>query len=256
MVRLRPLAYYGGKFFQAKWINEILPYKYKQTYFEPFFGMGHVLLNRKRSEVEIVNDINDRLVNYWRVVRDKRKTFPRMVENSPYSRTEFEWALRNIDNKKLSRAKRALAFHLVVWLSIRSGDGHVGDKDFRMIFSQGGTRYWTKERIDNLCDRMQGVKIENRDALFLLDKTKNKKNIVIYCDPPYYTSDGRGYKESKIDIADLKDLLLVQKGKVAISGQGKEWNMLKWNKHKKKAQIATGINNNHMKRVDCLWTNF
>lgn len=256
--RPRPLAYYGGKYFQAKWINSILPYKYKSVYFEPFFGMGHILLNRDITQVEVVNDLNNRLVNYWRMVRDKKNKLSQLIEETPYSREEYKWALKNIDNPKLSKIKRALAYHILIWMSIRSSDDDsAGEKDFQLSFAQGGSHFWPKERLKVLAERMRGVRIENRDALFLLDKVRDKENIVIYCDPPYYTSNNKGFKKFHIDIIDLKDVLLSQKGKVAISGQDKEWNMLKWNKHKKQARITAALNNKrNMKRIDCLWTNF
>ena len=253
MVRLHTPPYYGGKYRQAKWINSILPEN--KVYFEPFFGMGNILITRDRANVEIINDINTRLVNWWRVVRDYPKRFGYMVEHTSYSRDEFKWAIKNLDNK--NKFKQALALHIALWMSIRSGDDKLGENDFKLSFTSedGGKRTWYTKEIELLHNRLKRVKIENRDALYLLDKTKDKKDIVIYCDPPYFTSDNRGYTFKEFDKNDLKDLLLAQKGNVAISGQGNEWNKLKWNKHKIDTMISAGFNNNK-RRKDCLWTNF
>ena len=48
-----------------------MPEQYDVGFVEPFAGMFLVLLNRPKSKVEIINDINDRIVNYARVVRDQ-----------------------------------------------------------------------------------------------------------------------------------------------------------------------------------------
>ena len=64
------LSYYGGKNPQRgvpHWINSLLPSTKECTlYVEPFCGMMGVLLSRQESFCEIVNDANERVVNWWR----------------------------------------------------------------------------------------------------------------------------------------------------------------------------------------------
>jgi DNA adenine methylase len=71
-------------------------------YVEPYFGGGAVLLARVPEEPslfllphkgvsEVVNDVNGRLINFWRVLQDEEKFqhFRRTVEATPLARAEW-----------------------------------------------------------------------------------------------------------------------------------------------------------------------
>ena len=79
---LRGLKWVGGKSAASalgtgKWITSLLPYD--RTYAEPFAGMCGVLLQRFPSAEEIVNDLDERVVNWWRVVRDRPDEIQRLI---------------------------------------------------------------------------------------------------------------------------------------------------------------------------------
>ena len=61
------IKWYGGKF---NLLNHVLPMPKHVTYIELFGGGGTVLLNKAPSRMEIYNDMNHDLVNFWRVFRD------------------------------------------------------------------------------------------------------------------------------------------------------------------------------------------
>jgi DNA adenine methylase len=84
-----PVAWYGGKFLQAEWIMANMPAH--EVYLEPFGGMANVLLKKVPAEVEIYNDLDSRLTNFFRVIRDPEKLaeLKRLAELTPHSREEF-----------------------------------------------------------------------------------------------------------------------------------------------------------------------
>ena len=62
-----PVPYFGGKSRLAPWIVSMFPAH--RVYVEPFFGGGSVLLSKKPSSIEIVNDLDGSVVAFWRALR-------------------------------------------------------------------------------------------------------------------------------------------------------------------------------------------
>ena len=65
-------------------------------------------------DIEILNDANWRIVNWWMTVIDESEEFGRLIDFMLFSRAEFRWAKANMDNPDLTPLRRALAFHVVV----------------------------------------------------------------------------------------------------------------------------------------------
>ena len=84
------LHYPGGKRRIAPWIVEKIPDHH--SYLEPFFGCGAVLFEKEPSRIETINDIDEEVVNFFRVVRnpDKREKLCEAVAYTPYSREIYE----------------------------------------------------------------------------------------------------------------------------------------------------------------------
>ena len=80
--------YTGGKarYKLNRWIQSRLPMRTSGLYCEPFAGMLGILLNRPKSKIEIVNDLNGDIVSFWRAVRDYPEELERMCVGSVHSR--------------------------------------------------------------------------------------------------------------------------------------------------------------------------
>src|SRR5262245_22014218 len=85
-----PLKTHGGKHYLAHQIVALMP---RHThYVEPYAGGMAVLFAKPCEGVsEVVNDLNGDLMNFWRVLQDKKlfAEFRRQVEAVPFS--EVEW---------------------------------------------------------------------------------------------------------------------------------------------------------------------
>jgi DNA adenine methylase len=64
-----PLTYYGGKQRLAAQIVPLMPAH--RVYFEPFAGGAAVLFAKPRVERETLNDIDGRVMRFWRALRDR-----------------------------------------------------------------------------------------------------------------------------------------------------------------------------------------
>ena len=258
MTEYRSLPYYGGKrgYGKGGWIAGLLPWEKNSCYIEPFAGMAGVLLARKPVTVELLNDLNGRVVNWWRVVRDQPEEFGWLVEHTPLSRDEFRWACAAVDDQELPDIRRALAFHVLISQCINVGDNSLSGGSWRRkisthLWSKGR---WTAGQIQNLAGRLMEVQLENTDGLALLERIADCDYAVIYCDPPYPTADTSPYAWGNLDFDRLADLLRSQRGAVAVSGYPGEWDCLGWAAERKPAlrqQIAGGGE----PRTEVLWRN-
>ena len=81
-----PVKWFGGKAQLATRIVALLPEHH--TYVEPFGGSAAVLLAKQPSPVEVLNDMDGDLVNFWFVLRDYPAELERRLALTPYSRAE------------------------------------------------------------------------------------------------------------------------------------------------------------------------
>ena len=252
---LRAMPYYGGKAGWQNgdpggWIARSLPWEKRSTYIEPFAGMLGVLLRRKPVHLEVVNDLDHRVVNWWRVVRDHPDELERLLSATPHSRVEFERCLEDTEDE-IEAARR---FTVIVTQSANSG---TATKPGNWMSKKGltATAVNYASRIPTLAERIRKVQLENTDAIKLLDRVSDMGHAVIYCDPPYTTANITAYAISRFDKGAMVDVLRAQKGSVAISGYNDEWDELGWRCEEKSTQ-RIDILGKSSKRTEKLWMNY
>lgn len=217
----RPLLrYHGGKFLLADWIIGHFPTH--RIYVEPFGGAGSVLLKKKRSYQDVYNDLDGEIVNLFRMVRERGAELVAALELSPYSRAEFSLAYEQAADP-LEAARRTV---------IRSFMGHGSNSHnrptgFRRHSRMSGTSPCNDWRnyppaLVQIIERLQGVVIENRDALGLIAE-QDSLDTLFYLDPPYVASTrdkGDDYRFEMTDAQhlELADLLHSVQGMVILSG--------------------------------------
>src|SRR5579863_5874311 len=86
-----PLPYIGGKNRLAKKIISLLPEHI--TYVEPFAGGAQVLFHKLPSEVEVLNDLDFDIVNFFRVCQWHYEELVRYLRYSLASRKLHEMHL-------------------------------------------------------------------------------------------------------------------------------------------------------------------
>jgi len=179
-----PFAYYGGKMALAKTIARLLPDH--DHYVEPFAGSLAVLLAKRPSRAETVNDLDGDLVTFWRVLRDQPAELTRSALLTPHSRSEFAEAWSDSPDD-IERARR-------VWVRLTQSRGHslskTGWKFSRRIDSgHASQRLLTfAERLPSAAERLRGVSLECRDALDVIRDYGSESTVCIYADPPYVGS--------------------------------------------------------------------
>lgn len=79
-----PFPYYGSKGRLAPWIISLMPDH--RVYVEPFAGSAAVLLAKRPSSHEIINDIDGNVITFFRMLRDRHDDLLRVLELTPYAR--------------------------------------------------------------------------------------------------------------------------------------------------------------------------
>jgi DNA adenine methylase len=209
-----PITYYGGKQALLKYLLPLIPHH--RIYCEPFFGGGALFFAKPKSEVEVINDVNGEVVNFFKVVKTKFSDLQKEIQGSPHSRELFKRAKAMYDFPDMfSDVQRAWAF----WVLTNQGfAGRIGSwgfgKDNAVENSlDNKRRYFTKE----YAQRLDTVQIEHNDAIKVIDRCDDKEAF-IYCDPPYIdTNQGHyaGYDEAQYKV--LLDRLAKFKGKFLLS---------------------------------------
>ena len=251
------LRYHGGKWIAAK---KIIPhFPPHRIYVEPFGGAASILLQKDRSESETYNDLDDVIVNLFRVLQDRSlfADLEHKLSFTPYSRSEFELAYEDTTDR-VEQARRLL---------IRSWQGHSTVGAHRKTGYRTNMKYvrrsfppgdWIRliEHLDLVVDRLRGVNIENRDAIEVITG-HDVEDALIYADPPY-TLDQRHGKVYRHEMTDSQHRDLIQtlkdcKSMVILSGYRNpiydkmlnDWHSIEFN------ALADGAS----PRIETIWMN-
>jgi DNA adenine methylase len=220
--KLTPFGYFGGKYFMTDKIIPLFP-KHK-TYVEVFGGSGVILINKKPSNIEVYNDIDGELYNFFKVIADEKlfKKFQEKISLLPYSRQCY-YEYRTMDISKLNITERAVRFWYLIKSTRHSTYEYTGWK-----FSVEANMPKRIKNIDKLSlihSRLSNVYIDNLNFRKLI-KNWDRPDTFFYLDPPYVASSrksgGYMFEMADEDHNDLIDILLNIKGKWLLSGYDNE----------------------------------
>ena len=218
-----PMRYLGSKWRLADWIiGQFPPHK---VYVEPFAGGASVFFRKHRSKLEILNDVDGELVNFFRVLRDNTDELLRQIRLTPWSREEYLLALQpSAEDNHIERARRlyvALHQSFGSTLIYNSGWRHQLKTDMRSPLVDT----WRRE--DGLlmaADRLKDAMIERRPAGEVIHAFDGADTL-FYVDPPYPITSradrGRNryrYEMTDADHRELAKTLHNASGMIILSG--------------------------------------
>jgi DNA adenine methylase len=160
-------------------------------------GGGSVGLNKVPSTMEVWNDVDPALMNFWACVQGRADELRDIAGKLDYNEYIFQWAKQALVMCDVAPdpAYHALAF----WVVSRFSRGGLGE-DFawsdrlRGKRSAGGPKpgdahAWdtARERLPLIADRIKDVVLTCRDALDVIAQYRDDPEALIYFDPPYPT---------------------------------------------------------------------
>lgn len=228
IIKRPALQYYGGKWILAKWIIEHLPDH--KIYVEPYGGAASVLLRKPRSQREVYNDLNQEVVNFFKVIRNPQmaRKLIAMLKATPYSRYEFNKAYMPA-HTPIERARRLAIQSFMSFNGNGAAKGTRGSFRWQVSKKTNSTPAigWRNypHSLTKIIERMRGVIIEQRPALEIIN-AYDDTDTLFYVDPPYMwntrakgaKSNGYQYEMNNQDHEVLLQKLLKLKGSIVLSG--------------------------------------
>jgi len=253
-----PISYYGGKQLMARYILPIIPPH--KIYIEPFCGGAAIFFAKEKSQLEILNDTNRELINFYEQVKNNFVELEKEIRISLHSRDLHRKAWTIYTNPDMfNELKRAWA----VWLLAAQGFGGMLSDSWGRDKTQNKTVKMLDNKRQNFTEeyaiRLQQVSLECRDAIKVITST-DSKDAFHYVDPPYYNADMGHYDGYTIeDFELLLQSLSKIEGKFLLSSYPSD--LLKAytknnNWHSFQIEMAVPISNKGKRKIEVLTANY
>ena len=198
-----------------KYILPLIPKH--ERYVEPFAGGAAVFWAKEPSPVEVINDTNKEVINFYQVAQKDFGSLQEEVQATLHSREQHRQAVVVYENPDMfTPVKRAWAFWV---LSCQSYSASIA----------AGWRYGRSKKVESLIDkkrqvftmtiaeRLELTQIECNDAIKVIE-SRDTPNAFFYCDPPYFNANMGHYSGyTQQDFANLLETLSHIKGKFLLS---------------------------------------
>jgi DNA adenine methylase len=207
-----PLPYIGGKNRLAREIISLLPEH--TTYVEPFAGGAQVLFHKPPSNVEVLNDLDFDIVNFFRVCQWHYEELVRYLRYCTASRKLHELHVKS-NPDTLTDIQRAGRFF---YLQKNSFGGLILKQKFHYGVTQASN--YNPERIPAVIEqahqRLQRVQIESLPYEQILERY-DRPTTCFYLDPPYWQRKLYKFNFTEADFRNLDRRLCALKGKFVLS---------------------------------------
>lgn len=271
--KLAGLPWLGGKPASStsglnQWICGLLPWPHKyQTYVEPFAGQLGILLAREPAGIELANDLDYAVVNFWRAIRFQAEEMASYLQAFPTSRYEHAQAWAECQALAEGYADSGPPEHgdlvwACAWAAAQSQAVSGQIARWSRSFAGRGSKANAGAQVAKLpakvlalAGRLKRVQLECADAIDVIARAGREPQALIYADPPYLM--GEKHYACKVDQEALDGALLAAGCPVAVSGYRGDRDALEaagWQRHEYEMPLHGAGRNGH--RTECLWTNY
>lgn len=261
-----PISYYGGKQNMVSTLLPMLDYS-KEQFVSLFTGGAAVEFAKRRHEVEVWNDLDADIVNFWEVSQSNElfDELSNKIQHTLHSEKYHKDAQKILKaynkEKEYSKVDRAWA----VWVQTNMSFGNVMFGGFAFANDNSRNKQTMNKREafkKAIYDRVKLVQLFNRDAIDLL-LLKDSEKTFFFADPPYYQSDMGHYDGySEADFLNLLDKLSKIKGTFLLTSYPSEHLMYFRKKHgwyyedKDMPLGVDGTRGESKRKIECITFNY
>lgn len=188
-----PLRYPGSKYRAYKYIQIFVDSVEHDEYREPFFGSGAVFFIKKPASVNWLNDSDEELMNFYKVIQNTEQREKLMAEVSKVnpSKEYFETLKASKPRSEFKRAFR----YFVINRTAYSGIMNLPNWGFHTIKSVQPDKW--PSRIEEAGIKLEDSKITSLDFEKVFETPTKGTKILYFVDPPYFNADQkRAYVKS------------------------------------------------------------
>jgi DNA adenine methylase len=207
-----PLPYVGGKRNLAKQIIELLPAH--TTFCEAFAGGAQVLFAKQPSKVEILNDLDGEVVNFFRIVKEHHEELLRYFRFMLVGRKWYD-LLRATDPQTLTDVQRAARWFYVLKASFASRVSHP-NYHWHVVQPPGLNPDRLPELFEKAHKRLARVQLECLPYEKILAHF-DRKETLFFLDPPYFRKRLYRFNFQDGDFVTLEERLRGLRGKFLLS---------------------------------------
>lgn len=237
------LRYYGSQWNNAPWI--IAHWPKHETRVIPFMGGLNEELRAPMANVTNAADLDGRVINFFRVLRDRPNDLVTAVLLTPWHQGEYAIS-QNVVDDPLEDARR---FWCACWMSVNGGpvpasSGFRWVRDREGRFTTPATDSLNIQHLYLVADRLRHIQFLQRDGLELIDAHAGIEKCLVWCDPPFLKetrSNGAGAYRAETSIklhTDLAVQLHRVVGYAAVTGYA-------WNKDGTKNELYESLYEAH-----------
>lgn len=229
----------GGKWRLCKKLIPFIPDH--KTFVEGFCGGAQVFFHKKRSDEEVLNDINPDLIFAYRFLKNMNEKDQAWLEKQ-------YWVISRSHVKKIFNQEPKSPrerFYRVAYLNKANYWGRTDRIEGMRSGPKGeGYKIQLVHRLPQIKERLQKVKLLNKDWREAI-KTFDSPSTFFYLDPPYpnhWPHENRGVGSKFFKEEDLLDALHKIKGKFLLSYELEKTKIFKGFKTYRIKTVWTGAN--------------
>lgn len=178
-----PFRYAGGKFYARKLIAEHLIKS--KVYCEPFAGGASIFFYKEKSEVNILNDLDEDLMLVYKIIRDFPEDMINKLNTFDYPSNEAHHFYKN-EYKPSNEIEKATRWYYLNRIS------YSGIMKWQNCYFGYGDKYSMQPKnwpanIRRTSKKLQGVELRCSDAIECIHSMPD--NSLLFIDAPYYNAD-------------------------------------------------------------------
>ena len=193
-----PLRYPGGKFYALKHIMPYIVCVPHDEYREPFFGGGSVFFAKDKAQYNIINDLETDIIHLYRWIIDEQQCeqLCNLIKGEVANKNRHSEVKNMVPRSDLERAFKTY------YLNRTSYCGIINTPAWGYADGKSSPPPNWPNFLLQASKKLAGCSLYSMDFTDILNMPAKGKDVLIYCDPPYFHADQKRAYTQPFEIED------------------------------------------------------